>query len=163
MKKLQNQVFAFALAALFLVGSSVPAIGQATPQGHSPSTDLHAYVQVIQGEWLYTPRSYDTNSRALSLQIYPDMIEGDILKIRVEEYCHPNLVQHLHFRLHDQRLRFVGASLEDCVFDMQRIDFIDIWYEEHNGKIALFYEAMEMEHQNYQKVKLQRTQMPNPF
>jgi len=58
--------------------------------------------------------------------------------------------------LKNQKLTYVGASVDGCFFDLDRIHFIDVWYEVKDKDTVLVYEAAEMEHANYQKCQLYR-------
>ena len=127
-------------------------------KGSSDGKNLIHYVNAIEGLWTETGFR---DEAGFNLKINTSQIRGETVQISVSDYCIPGLVQYIHFGYKNKRLEYVGASMEDCFFDLPRIDYIYIWYEVSEGDTTLVYEAREMEYQNYVKVKMRRNNPEN--
>lgn len=165
MKKLLYPIgFLLAIMASVLLVGPLDANGstEAEPptsfQEDGPET-LEAYAKLIAGLW-ETPlqeNEYE-EQEGFSLLIDPRLISNHQLKIVESEYCRPGMAEYLHFKLKKGKLSYTGASLDGCFFDLDKIQFIDIWYEISAGDTLLQYEAGEMEYENYSRHVLYRTQ-----
>lgn len=127
------------------------------------TTELEAYVAAIEGNWITDTRTYlydepEAYENFVRIAIDPANIEGDEIKIVVNEYCWPEFAQYLYFKLEDNKLVYTGASINNCRLDYHRIDYIYISYQKVKGETMLVYEAQEMESQNYIREVLVRTE-----
>lgn len=137
------------LASLFLLGSGAP-------QGEDA---LRKYVKAIQGTWISLP-DYSSEMEAerpdLLIHIDPALIQNGQVRIVISDYCGEAEADYLHFSLHGERLKYVGASQDGCFFDMTRLDFAYLSFEVDGPDTLLVYEAQEIEYANYQYHKLLR-------
>ncbi|MEZ4851388.1 MAG: hypothetical protein R3B93_22795 [Bacteroidia bacterium] len=150
---------------LILIGSffliTPPTIGKNTPTekpGNSDGKSLIHYVNAIQGLW---QEIGFIDQAGFNLKIDPSNISDSTVKISVSDYYFPGMVEYLHFAYRNQRLEYTGASREDNFFDLNRIDFIYIWYEVEGRDTTLVYEAREMEYENYVKIRMRRNSISN--
>lgn len=130
------------------------------PQDPEKPTDLQSYASHIAGHWETPPMEKEEEQVGFSLLVDPRLIHDGHLKIVESEYCRPGMAEYLHFVLRGEKLTYTGASLDGCFFDLDRIHFIDIWYEITEGDTVLHYEASEMEYENYVRHLLYRKPMP---
>jgi hypothetical protein len=138
-----------------LEGKPSPTIQKQAPE------NLEAYAQQIAGLWETPSGDEEEEKTGFSLLIDPRLISDGQLKIVESEYCRPGMAEYLHFILKEDKLSYTGASLDGCFFDLDRIHFIDIWYEIIDGDTVLQYEAAEMEYENYSKHTLYHQGTPD--
>lgn len=134
---------------------------------HAGPGDLQAFVAPISGTWVAEDQAdaiqdsdhgYEALNRLafFALDIDPQQIAGQEIRIPITEYCQPAVAQYLHFRLEGDHLAYSGASFEDWSFDMAKIDYIHISYVQEGAELILTLEALEAETQNYRNIRLVR-------
>lgn len=145
------------------VATSAPQLAVLPAATTAPGPNpLQGYLQQIEGLWVNEGYARGVAAGEIlqereadfSVEIDAQKILGDQALIVVSEYCRPGLAQYLHFRLVDQHLEMVGASVDGCYFDMPRIDFMEIRYQVEAGDTVLVYEARETEYEHYQSERL---------
>lgn len=152
----------FAFLFLISAGQNPDLLSPAAAPG-----DLQAFVAPISGTWVAEDQadaipdsdpSYEALDRLafFALDIDPQQIIGQEIRIPITEYCQPAVAQYLHFRLEGDHLAYSGASHEDWSFDMARIDYIHISYTQEGAEWVLTLEALEAETQNYRNIRLVR-------
>ncbi len=147
--------------SLLLIGGTNGLFTPKTPTPDYTPQDPLPYVLKIEGTWFdedYVAHGGEI-APLLRIEIDPMNIVKDEVRIVVSDYCRDSIADFLHFKIRDDRLVYVGATLDDCAFDLERIDYMEIWYEDIGPDRILFYEACEAEYQNFLQLRMRRTEM----
>lgn len=145
------------LAFIFILvfGIITPVLPHNSDQNITAAeSELFNFVETIQGTWA-EPFTNNDGSRFI-ITIEPHNISGDKIRIQINDYYLPGIIDYLWFRLDKDKLVYTEASYDDCFFDLTRIEYIHIWTAMKGADPVLVYEAREAEYQNFVFRKLTR-------
>ncbi|MEO0469817.1 MAG: hypothetical protein AAF206_09370 [Bacteroidota bacterium] len=117
---------------------------------------LHRYLQSIRGTWISIEGEGVISQAELLVHVSPQKIYKGQAAIAVSRYYQEALADELLFRLDGRHLRLSGGLRKGKRVSMVRLEFASIWWEKEGQDSILYFEACEMEHQDYTFKALRR-------
>lgn len=132
-------------------------------QGATAQTDsLQAFVRRHQGKWIdENSLEYHPETPDFWIELDTAWLEPGRAKVKISEYCRPDIVDFIYFVYKEGKLVYEGAEYQGCYLNLDRIDVMTVEEKVISGRNALLYEAKEVEYANETSVTLfQLTPVP---